>query len=57
MSSKRKAQNEFNRMMVWAINKMFEQNPEVKISLNDLQKELDKAWNELVEEGQIVIEK
>jgi hypothetical protein len=43
-------------MAMWAINKMFEQNPEGKISLGALHQELNNAWDELCEDGRVIIQ-
>lgn len=35
---------------------MFAQNKDASVSLGDLRKQLDEAWNILVEEGEIIID-
>ena len=46
---------DIHSMFRWAISKMFEQNPNESITLGELEAELSKAWNEMVDEGSIVI--
>ena len=41
--------------MRWAIKKMFEQNKDISMSLFELKQELQCAWDELVENGDIEI--
>lgn len=50
-----KALLQFRKMQIWAIRTMFAQNNDASVSLGDLRKQLDEAWNILVEEGEITI--
>lgn len=54
--SEHKMRDEFRKMSKWAICKMFEQNPDGKISLGVLHKELSNAWDELCEDGRVIIQ-
>lgn len=51
-----KALLQFRKMQIWAIRTMFAQNKDASVSLGDLRKQLDEAWNILVEEGEIIID-
>lgn len=42
-------------MVAWAIRKMFEKFPNETISLYELKKQLELAWDELVEEGSVIL--
>lgn len=51
-----KALLQFRKMQIWAIRTMFAHNKDASVSLGDLRKQLDEAWNILVEEGEIIID-
>lgn len=53
--AKYNAKSQFRAMMRWAIKKMFEQNKDISMSLFELKQELQCAWDELVENGDIEI--
>ena len=42
------------RMFKWAIMKSFDNNPNSTVCLNDLQNDVEKAWDELQEEEKII---
>lgn len=44
---------DFRKMVMWAIRKMFENNPNDTITLNELKKQLEIAWDDLVDAGEI----
>ena len=50
-----KMKQEFRKMVMWAIRKMFENNPTETININDLKKQLEIAWDDLVDAGEIEI--
>lgn len=54
--SKSKMREDFRKMTKWSIRKMFENHPDGIISLRDLHKELDTAWQDLCDDGEITTE-
>ena len=55
--SKSKMKEDFRKMVRWSIRKMFENSPDDTITLQELQKQLEIAWDELVDDGEIIINK
>lgn len=55
--SRSKMKEDFRKMVKWSIRKMFENSPNDTITLQDLQKQLDLAWDEMVDDGEIFIGK
>lgn len=55
--SKSKMKEDFRKMVRWSIKKMFENSPDDTITLQELQKQLEIAWDELVDDGEIIINK
>lgn len=53
--SNSKMREDFRRMAKWAIRKMFEKHPDGLISVWELQKELRNAWDDLCEDGEIIV--
>ena len=54
--SKSKMRDDFRKMARWAIMKMFDKNPGGKISIFDLKVELQAAWDDLCDDGEITTE-
>ena len=54
--SKSKMKEDFRKMVRWSIKKMFENSPNDIITLQELQKQLGMAWDELVDDGEIQIQ-
>ena len=53
--SKSKMKQDFRKMVKWSIRKMFENSPNDTISLKELETQLQFAWDELIEEGDVII--
>ena len=53
--SKSKMKEDFRKMVKWSIRKMFENSPNDTISLKELEAQLEVAWDELIEEGDVII--
>lgn len=51
--SKSKIREDFRKLAKWSILKMYDKNPDGTITLRELQKELDAAWQELLDDGEI----
>ncbi len=51
---KYKTKQEAFRLLFWCLKTLF-QKEDASISLGELKKELENAWNDLVENGDIVI--
>ena len=51
-----KEKRDFRNMMTWAIRKSLENYPEEIINLRELKKQLEAAWIDLVEAGEIVLQ-
>lgn len=49
--SKSKMKEDFRKMVKWSIRKMFENTPNGTITLKELQRQLDIAWEDLEEGG------
>lgn len=43
------------KMFKWAINKYFDENDDKLLSLSELQELIGIAWDEMVEDGEIVL--
>ena len=54
--SKSKMKEDFRKMVKWSIRKMFENSPNDTISLKELETQLQFAWDELIEEGDVIIQ-
>ena len=54
--SKSKMKEDFRKMAKWSIRKMFENSPNDTISLKELETQLQFAWDELIEEGDVIIQ-
>ena len=53
MENNGKAKRDFYMMMRWAIRTMFQNNPNAIVSVRELEKQLDDAWFDLIDEGYV----
>ena len=52
---KSKNRHELRNMFKWSINTLFNNDSEERMNLFDLNKIVKEAWNELIEEGKVII--